>query len=138
MGNLETVQHIYAAFGRGDVPAILAHLADSVEWEYGLRSTDVPWLQPRQGRAEVPRFFASLSDLEFHHFQPKTFLEQDDVVVVLVDLEATVKATGKRIVEEDEVHLWYFNEAGQVRKFRHRADTHQHWAALRGEVVPQA
>ena len=28
-----TVQELYAAFGRGDIPAILAKLADDVVWE---------------------------------------------------------------------------------------------------------
>ena len=35
MSNLATVQAIYAAFGRGDVPAILSHLTDGVAWEHG-------------------------------------------------------------------------------------------------------
>jgi ketosteroid isomerase-like protein len=33
MGNLESVQAVYEAFGRGDVPAILGALADDVEWD---------------------------------------------------------------------------------------------------------
>jgi ketosteroid isomerase-like protein len=33
MGNLETVQKVYEAFGRGDVPAILDELADDVRWD---------------------------------------------------------------------------------------------------------
>jgi ketosteroid isomerase-like protein len=42
MQNSKIVQEMYAAFGRGDVPAILQRLADDVEWEYGVNSTDVP------------------------------------------------------------------------------------------------
>ncbi len=48
MNHVETVQQMYEAFGKGDVPAILAHLASDVEWEYGVNSTDVPWLQLRR------------------------------------------------------------------------------------------
>src|SRR5262245_1914869 len=33
MTPLETVQTIYAAFGRGDVPAIIDLVSDDVEWE---------------------------------------------------------------------------------------------------------
>jgi ketosteroid isomerase-like protein len=132
MQNLNVVGQIYEAFGRGDIPAILEHLAEDVEWEYGVNSTDVPWLQPRRGRQEVPKFFEALgTSLEFHRFVPKTFLESDDVVVVLIDLEATVKATGRRILEEDEAHIWHF-EGGQVVRFRHRADSHQHLVAYQG------
>lgn len=42
MAHTETARAIYDAFGRGDVPAILDHLADDVEWEYGVNSTNVP------------------------------------------------------------------------------------------------
>ena len=43
MSHVKTVQSIYDAFGKGDVPTILGHLAENVEWEYGLVSTNVPW-----------------------------------------------------------------------------------------------
>jgi hypothetical protein len=43
-----------------------------------------------------------------------------------------VKATGKQFTEEDEAHLWYFNDAGRVVPFRHRVDTHQQWEAWKG------
>ena len=33
MSNLQTVQEIYGAFGKGDVPAILSKLADNIEWD---------------------------------------------------------------------------------------------------------
>ena len=105
MGLVKTVQEIYQAFGRGDVAAILSHLAENVEWEYGVTSTDVPWLQPRRGREQVPEFFKSLAAIELHKFAPKMFLEADSLVVVLVDIEATVRETGRRVVEEDEVLL---------------------------------
>ena len=132
MSNLTTVQEIYAAFGRGDVPAILDRLADLVEWEYGAGATDIPWLQTRRGRAGAAEFFSSLSALEIEKFVPKRFLEGPDLVVVLLDLEAKVKATGKRILDEDYVHIWYFDEKNRVTRFRHRADTQQHLAAYRG------
>ena len=125
----ETVQQIYAAFERGDIPAILQHLAENVEWEYSLKSTGVPWLEPRRGRAEVPKFFASMSGFELHRFQPKLFLEQGNVVVVLIDIDLTVKATGRRVTEEDEIHIWHFDAQGQVARFAHKLDTHEHWLA---------
>jgi ketosteroid isomerase-like protein len=132
LSNLTTVQEIYAAFGKGDVPAILDRLADSVEWEYGAGTTEIPWLKERHGRAGAAEFFASLSALEIHKFVPKMLLEGPGVVVGLLELEASVKATGKRIVEEDEVHIWYFDDKHRVTRFRHRVDTQQHLAAYRG------
>ena len=133
MANLATVQQIYEAFGKGDVPTILSHLAEDVVWEYGVNSTDVPWLQPRRGRAQVTAFFEALADFEIRSFVPKSFFEAGDEVVVLVDLDATVRSTGRPVVEEDEVHIWRFDSRGQVRQFRHRADTHQQWKAFKGQ-----
>lgn len=132
MGNLGTVQQIYAAFGRGDVPAILGHLHESVEWEYGGNFTDVPWLQPRHGREGAGAFFVSLGEIDIHRFAVKNLLEGEGVVAALVDIEFTVKATGKKVVEEDEVHLWHFNSEGKASRFRHRVDTHQHQRAWSG------
>ena len=132
MSNVERVQAIYAAFGQGDVPTILGRLAEDVTWEYGVNSTDVPWLQPRRGREEVGAFFQALTALEFTKFLPKAFFADDRTVIVLLDVEAAVKATGSKVVEEDQVHIWHFDQRGQVGRFRHRADTHQHWVALHG------
>jgi ketosteroid isomerase-like protein len=133
VNHVETVQQMYEAFGKGDVPAILAHLATDVEWEYGVNSTDVPWLQPRRGRDQVMGFFEALAAIEFHSFVPTTFLSNADVVVVLLDISATVRATGKPVEEVDQVHIWHFSPQGEVIRFRHRADTHQQWTALRGD-----
>lgn len=138
MNNLETVKQMYVDFQNGHIPPILEQLSDSVEWEYGVNSGSIPWLQPRRGRQEVAKFFEALNLLEFHKFEPKTFFESGNIVVCLFDVDLTVKNTNNRIVEEDEVHIWYFNEQGKVIKFRHRADTHQHWMALHREPVREA
>jgi len=132
VSNLKTVQEIYAAFGRGDVPAILATLADNVEWEYGQGPSDVPWLTPRSGRDAVGGFFEALGAMEMHKFVPKQMIEGDGVVVALIDIEFTVKATGKRVTEEDEIHVWRFGADGKVTRFRHGANTLAHQRALSG------
>lgn len=132
MSNIETVQHMYAAFGEGDIPAILEHLDDDIQWEYGGTSTDVPWLQPLHGKTEVPKFFENLAAVEFHEFKPGMFFESGDVVVVLLDVEFTVKATDERVSEKDEVHIWHFTPKGRVSGFAHKVDTHRAWQAYHG------
>jgi hypothetical protein len=133
MSPVERVQQIYAAFGAGDVPAILAALAEDVEWEYGTAPNPVPWLQRRQGRAQVPGFFEALGALDFHVFTPLKIFGDDRFAVSVVHLEATVKSTGARIVEPAEVHLWHFDERGLVTRFRHAADTWQQAKALQAD-----
>jgi ketosteroid isomerase-like protein len=129
MNQLETIRHIYAAFGRGDISAILECLSDDVEWEYAITPLGVPWLEPRRGRTEVPGFFAALAGFDLHRFEPKAFFENGRIVVVLIDVDLTVRATQRRVAEEDEVHIWYFDGVGRVTRFGHKLDTHQHWLA---------
>lgn len=133
MSYLATVQAVYAAFGQGDIPAILAMLADDVSWEQwtgGNPAADagLAHLAPRTGRAEVGAFFASLGALEFHGFEPTGFLEGAHQVAALIRVDVSVRATGRRF-QDDEVHLWTFNDAGQVVRLRHYLDTAKHLAA---------
>lgn len=92
---------------------------------------DVPWLQRRSGRDDVVGFFESLAGLEFHNFAPKQLLEADGVVVAHVDVDFTVKATGKRVTEEDEVHVWSFNADGKVARFKEGLDSLAHQLAYK-------
>jgi hypothetical protein len=128
--NAATVHGIYEAFGRGDVPAILARVAEDVVWEYGPREIAAPWLARRSGRDGAAAFFGVVAErLDFRSFAPKRILDGEDVVVVLVDLVVGVRGTDAVIEENEEIHLWWFDAAGQVCKFRHVVDTAQHEAA---------
>lgn len=132
MTNIDTVHAVYTAFGRGDITAIMNVLADDIDWDYAITDAGVPWLRPRTGHPGALDFFQSLSAVEFHKFEPKMLLANDNVVVALIDFAGLVKATGIEIDEEDEVHIWHFDEAGKVARFCHKLDSHQHWAAHTG------
>ena len=126
MSNIPTIQKLYDAFSRGDVPAILERLSENVEWDYPPTATSVPWLQNHIGREQVAEFFQAVAGLEIHEFQPKEFLEAADVVVVLLDVDFTVRETGRRVVEEDEIHVWRFDKEGKVSRYKHGVDSHKH------------
>lgn len=132
MSNLKTVQDIYAAFGAGDVPAILDKLADNVEWDTDARSDVGPFIVARRGKDGAGKFFAALAAADFTKFEPTALLESGNVVVALVDVDFTVKATGKTVSQLDEVHIWRFDNDGNVASFRHRVDTHAHHLAFAG------
>lgn len=138
MSHIEAVRDIYTAFSRQDVPAILERLAPDVDWEYGYRDEGVPWLLPRRGREQVLGFFQSLAGLTLRKFELKRLLGDGDLVVALFEVEGVARQTGRCYVDQDEVHLWYFNEHGQVQRFRHVVDTLQHWRALHPGVHPRA
>ena len=139
MSHIETVQEIYAAFGRGDVPAILDRLADDVRWEHwpdgsGAQRHGVPWLAERTGREEVGGFFAGLAALDIHTFAPRSFLAGDGMVAAVIELDATVVATGERF-RDVEVHVWSFGADGRVREFRHVVDTAKHVEAMTARAL---
>lgn len=134
MTPIERIQQIYAAFGRGDVPTILASLAEDVQWEYNSFPNPAAWLQPINGRANVARFFEALGQIELTQFEPRHFLASGNLVVDLIDVAFTVKATGKRVVEPETVHIWHLNDAGLVTRFRHRVDTWQTAMALKADA----
>ena len=130
MSNLDTVKEIYAAFGRGDVAAIIDRLAEDVEWETQTPVDGVPWLEPRRGKANIAGFFEALAPLQITRFEPHAFFESGDKVFVLIALEAT--RGGKSYSIPNNGHLWQFNPAGEVVRYDHVTDTATHWRMAHG------
>jgi hypothetical protein len=54
--------------------------------------------------------------------QPHSFLEGNGRVAVLIEVDLTGKATGKRLRDE-EIHLMEFGSDGEMTGFRHFLDT---------------
>jgi ketosteroid isomerase-like protein len=137
MDHIATVKDIYAAFGRGDIPAILDRIAPDVEWDpepNAGQEAGVPWLAHRTGHDGVAGFFASLEPLEFPHVDPHTYLANDNQVAVIVALEARAKGSGDTIAE-NEVHLWTFDDDGLVSRYQHYVDTARHIALAERALV---
>lgn len=130
--NLETVKAIYDAFSRGDVAAILERLHEEVRWEEWADSraqtAGVPWLLPRRGRAGAAEFFGVVGQFRFDEFQVHSLLADDHQVAAEITVDCTILSTGAR-VRDEELHLWTFDEAGRVVRFRHYIDTAKHIAA---------
>jgi ketosteroid isomerase-like protein len=137
MGNTQTVQTIYEAFGRGDTPAIMDRVADAVEWEQwdganAGQDAGVPWLVRRSGKDGVAGFFQAIAEnLEFHSFEPRNLMEGGNQVAATIRIDATVMPTGERF-QDEEIHLWTFDDAGKIVGLRHYADTAKHIKAAKG------
>ncbi len=125
--NIETVKGIYAAFGKGDVPAILVCLRENVQWEPGYeRNSDIPWLASGSGHAHVVAFFGALQGLEFKRFEVLEVMGSGPWVVALTAVELVHKASGRVIAEACEPHVWRFDGEGKIASMRHAADTRLH------------
>jgi uncharacterized protein len=129
--NLSFVEGLYAAFGRGDIAAILAAVAPDVRWEMVGRSADYVRFGARTGVAGVQDFFRILADNEdFTQFQPTEFYSEGDKVFVLGRLALKFKKTD-RTVNTDWIHIFTIRD-GKVVEFKEFLDTAQFVAASKG------
>lgn len=127
MSNIETVKVIYEAFGKGDIPSILQCLDKNVAWEKWddnhAQKADVPYMRERNSIDGVMEFFGETGKLGITSFEVISIMEGDNQIAVEFNLES------ERFGKEEEMHLWTFNEAGKVVRFRHYLDTAKHIAA---------
>jgi ketosteroid isomerase-like protein len=122
--NVALVEAIYAAFGTGDVPGVLARMSPDIVWNeaenfpYADRN---PYLGPE---AVLTGVFARIGE-EWDGFTvlPEDLLDAGDTVVVLGRYTGTCKATG-RTLDAQLVHVWRI-EDGKVVRFQQYTDTLQ-------------
>ncbi|WP_448625314.1 nuclear transport factor 2 family protein [Geodermatophilus sp. URMC 64] len=130
-----TVAEIYAAFGRGDVPAILDRLTEDVMWEEWTdnftQRAGVPHMVPRRGRDDVAGFFALVGAWTPGYFEVLDLI--GDGPQVVAEIRASFELPGGGRFADEELHLWTFDESGRVCRFRHYVDTAKHIAASAGE-----
>ncbi|HEX8845339.1 MAG TPA: nuclear transport factor 2 family protein [Pyrinomonadaceae bacterium] len=120
--NVQIVKEAYAAFMRGDIPAILNTLADSVVWFLPGPTDVIPVAGERRGREQVEEFFSILDETqEAQQFEPQEFIAQAEKVVVQGHYRWRIKSTGREAAS-DWVHVFTFRD-GKVVEFREYYDT---------------
>ena len=129
----DVIRTIYAAFSRGDVPAITSLVADKVDWNNSATAAGkAPWNADFSGKAKLPGFFAALAKhADIPVFELKEFVSEGSHVVVRVHLRIVMKKNG-RAAEYDSLHFWTFDGAGKVSGYRHFNDTAAELAAWQG------
>jgi ketosteroid isomerase-like protein len=121
--NQKTIEAVYAAFGRGDVPFILERASEHTHWDFSVARSEVPWHAPARSRAELPSFFQAMAEnVTFEAFEPRSFVSDGRNVVVRLRVAYKVNRTGRR-VDEEQVQWWSFDEAGRISALRHYEDT---------------
>ena len=117
--NLQVVKDGYAAYSRGDIPGLLALLAEDIEWQ--IPGPGLSLAGTYRGRDGVANFFQKLTaEIEIQDFQPREFVADGDRVLVVGWERAKVKAN--RTVELDWI-MSFTVRNGKVAKFREYTDT---------------
>jgi len=127
--NIEIVEGIYEAFGRGDVDAILAVLSEDVNWAAEAETPVAAWHGTYKGKGEVPSFFVGIATtIDVTEFTQISYASNDTDVMVVSRFGFTSKATGKSGAMN--LHHWWHFEDGKVAHYRGSEDT-----ALVAEVL---
>jgi ketosteroid isomerase-like protein len=121
--NIRIVQEAYGAFGKGDIPGVIALLTPDVLWESVGNPADFPALGPKKGTAAVEAQFKLLGSLlSFQSFEPQQFFASGpDTVFVLGHYDRTVIKTG-RTANSDFVHVFVIR-GGKIASYREFQDT---------------
>ena len=119
--NLKIAQGIYAAFGQGNIPAILNFLADDVEFHEPPGGSP-PFTGTYRGRDGAGTFFQEMiGTVDVLMLEPQEFVAQGDTVVVLGHYRFRPKATGIPY-DTDWAMVWWFR-GGKIVKFQIHYDT---------------
>ena len=112
---LSPVQALYAAFGRGDLPALLELLTEDVDWRFVGDSAGgyAGRVQGKDGVAAWLDRVAAADDIRA--FEPREFLVGAGHVTV-IGWERTVSRSSGRAFDSDWVHVFGLRE-GRVCRF---------------------
>lgn len=136
----QIVLDMYAAFAKGDIPTLLAGCSPDVRWEdnpgNSAQDAGVPWMLPRRGREGVAQFFQLLSAYKFHQFDVKGVMGYENRAVGLVKCKLESPTGG--VFEDEEMHLFEFDDAGMLIRMRHFVDTAKAIAASKPQAAKAA
>ena len=126
---IQTVQQVYAEFGKGNVQGVLALLTSDITWtDPGY--PEIPYAGKRKGKEEVMNFFMEMGKtVSFTHFEPQQFLNDGNNVVVKGFFTGKGNNTGKTF-ESEWVMIWEV-ENGQIKNYQAFVDTLKVASALK-------
>jgi len=124
-GNVAAVSGLYANFGTGDIPAVLAAMDPNIVWneaEGNALADGNPYIGPDAVLKDVferviggfPDF--TLNDIVLHNME-------NDKVLATLRYKGTMKTTGKKL-NAQAAHLWTLKD-GKIIGFQQYADTKQ-------------
>ena len=124
--NIQTVKDFFAAIGRGDSEALLALVAEDIEWI--IPGRDWPLAGTHHGRTGLANLLSTASRTLETSTEPREYVAQGDRVLVLGVATGKVKATTKAF-EDDWVFAITIRD-GKLTSIREYVDTQAlAWAA---------
>ena len=117
--NIQTVKDFFATIGRGDREALLALVAEDIEWI--IPGTDWPLAGTHRGHAGLVNLLETASKSIETSTEPREFVAQGDRVLVVGFARGKIKATNKTFVDD-----WIFAitvRDGRLTNIREYVDT---------------
>ena len=129
--NVRVAHELYAAFGRGDIPAVIQGLDPEITW-VNPGPGDYAYFGTHRGQDQVLKnvFMFLGENIDVEVMTPTDTLASSDKVVVLLHMECTAKKTGRKVVQE-VAHVWTFKNGRPVH-FHDFQDNAAIVTALRG------
>jgi uncharacterized protein len=122
--NAKTVQGMYEAFAKGDIPTVLAGLDPQVEWweaENFIYAAGNPYVGPNAVLEGV--FMRIGTEWDGFAVSPKEVLDAGDTIIAHGYYSGTYKETGKAL-RAQFAHFFTFRD-GKAVKFQQYTDTAQ-------------
>ena len=125
---IQTVQQVYADFGKQNVEGVLNSLTDDISW-VDPGSPGIPYAKKRDGKKEVMSFFMEMGGtVSFSEFAPHEFYADNDTVIVKGFFAGKAIATGKSFAS-DWVMIWKFR-GDKICNYQAFVDTDKMIAAI--------
>ncbi len=117
--NIQTVKDFFAAIGRGDREALLALVAEDIEWI--IPGEDWPLAGTHRGHAGLANLLETASKSIETSTEPREFVAQGDRVLVVGFARGKIKATNKAF-EDDWIFAITVRD-GRLTNIREYVDT---------------
>jgi uncharacterized protein len=108
----DIISELYAAFARGDIPAIVEMVADDIDWRV---PENLPHGGDFHGRDGVMRFFHGLGERwDGLELELDTLVSGEDRVLAVASIHGRLRATGEQSGYRS-VHVWTVRDGVPVR-----------------------
>lgn len=139
MEGTELIRRVYALFGRGDIPHLVALFDPCIEWRSAegnpAEPSGAPWIGPDDITEKL--FKPAAARWDGFAITPHRFHQAGDTVVVEGRYTGMFKATGRRM-DAQVCHVWTLR-AGKVTGFQQYVDTAQlQWVTASGLAAQAA